>query len=390
MPQVSIPDTTQLIDKETLNESERAFVEMFERERGGSQSSQSDDTTLTSAEDLADTTGTPGSSTTPPAAPDAPSTVEGPSGASVSEPSGTTEVQPLDASGNVITGATEPATELSTSTTPVEGEPPSSEPAQSAPAFTFAGVDYSSSDLAQAVQLRDWYTRLNNPQIQAIDALLSGEYQLVPTSQSQVAPVAIPPAPQPATSPASPPDTPVNDDAGEWLDPRAEAEINRLRTELTQLTERVTSSVTPLIESRQTDQFNATLSAIDQAHTAFQTEYTLDDDTMQQLGQAVVNAGVFPSLLQQHRDPQVATKAAFDMMLWTTPTFRDKIVTQRLTALATDSQAQAQADKTRKLTSLASSGGSVPRRTTTPQTKEERHQAMVEEIRASQNGNGSI
>lgn len=384
MPQVSIPDTTQLIDKETLNESERAFVEMFERERGG-QSSQSDDTSLTSAEDLADTTGTPGSSTTPPAAPDAPSTVEGPSGASVSEPSGTAEVQPLDGDGNVIAGS-QPAID----TTPVEGEPTSSEPAQSDPAFTFAGVDYSSTDLAQAVQLRDWYSRLNNPQIQAIDALLSGEYQLVPTSQSQVAPVATPPAPQPATSPASPLDSPVNDDAGEWLDPRAEAEINRLRTELTQLTERVTSSVTPLIESRQNDQFNATLSAIDQAHAAFQIEYTLDDDTMKQLGDAVVAAGVFPSLLQQHGNPATATKAALDMMLWTTPSFRDKIVTQRLTALATDSQAQAQVDKTRKLTSLASSGGSVPRRTTTPQTKEERYAAMTEEIRAAVNGNGSI
>lgn len=368
----------QLIDKDTLNEAERQLVEVFERR---SESSK-DDGALTSAEDLSDTTGTPGSTDTSTAAPEPTPPVEGQAVGSESEPSTTTEPEPepqpepqptpLGADGQPITG---------------EGGAPVEEPAQSSSAFTFAGVNYGPDELTQAVQVRDWYLSLNQPQIQAIDALLSGTYRLVPANEADAAQQsASPPVTPPASSSSS---QPVGDEAGEWLDPRAEAEINRLRTELTQIRTEFQSAVTPVVQSQQDQALQQRVSAIDAAHVAFRDDYSLNDDQMQQLGQAVVQANIFPALIARHNgDVEAATRSALDMMFWSTPQFRDLKTQQDLTALATESTATI--DKQKKMSALASSGGSVPRTNPTPRTKDERYAAMVEAIRQDQNGSGSI
>lgn len=365
------PATPSLIDTEQMNESERALVEAFERRSG---QSPVDETALASAEELAEPTGTPGSTADATAAPGAPTTVEGLSGAPVSEPSPSSESvdEPV---------VTEPT---------VEGEATGAEPAQSTPAFTFAGVDYGPEDLAQAVQVRNWYQTLNNQQIASIDAMLSGQYRLVPAHEADpvVAPASQTQPPASATAPASSP-SPVVDEAGEWLDPHAQAAITRLETELAQMREQFQGAVTPIIQTQAEQELQARRTVIASATETFQSEYSLTDDQMQALGQAVVQANIFPSLIQRHNnDIASATRAALDMMLWSTPTFRDPVIQQRAAAdlqRLTDESA-ANVTKQKQMTALTSSGGSVPRREAAPSNKDDRHAAMVELIRADMNG----
>lgn len=353
-----------LIDTDQMNESEKQLVELFESR--ATSSTTTDDGALASAEDLTEPTGTPSSTDSSTAAPEPATPVEGQVVGSESEPSSDPTV-----------------------TTPVEGEPPSGEPVLTPPAFTFAGVDYGPTELAQAVQVRDWYQTLNEQQVASIDALLSGAYRLVPAHEADPVPPAS--ASQAATSPApSSPVTPVvDDDAGEWLDPRAQSEISRLQAEIQQMREQFTASVTPVIQSQQDQLLHQRLAAIDQASVSFQTEHSLDDDQMQALSQSVVQSNIFPSLVQRHNgNVEDATRAALDMMFWTTPTFRDLAVSKQATSELANLASQAQVEKQRNLTALAnSSGGSVPRRDLSPHTKEDRHSAMVELIRNDMVGN---
>lgn len=364
------PASPQLIDTEQMNEADRALIEAFERRSG---KSPVDEPALASAEELAESTGTPGSTADATAAPGAPTTVEGLSGAPVSEPS------------------SEPAaTEPVVTEPPVEGEATGAEPAQSSPAFTFAGVDYGPEDLAQAVQVRNWYQTLNNQQIASIDAMLSGQYRLVPAHEADpvVAPASQTQPHTSATAPVSSP-SPVVEEAGEWLDPHAQAAINRLETELAQMREQFQGAVTPIIQSQAEQELQARRTVIASATDTFQSEYSLTDDQMQALGQAVVNANIFPSLIQRHNgDISAATRASLDMMLWSTPTFRDPVIQQRAAAdlqRLTD-ESQANVTKQKQMTALTSSGGSVPRREAAPSNKDDRHAAMVELIRADMNG----
>lgn len=383
MPPVTVPEP--LIDKDQLNESERQLVELFESRAASS--SQPDDASPISAEDEAETTGTPGSPATPPAAPGVPTTVEGQSGAPESAPSQATE--PLGTDGEPIVGATPPDTSTAA---PVEGEPTSDESAQSSPAFTFAGVNYTPNEVVEAVRIRDWYRGLNNPQLQAIDALLSGQYRLVPADEAApVVPTQQTASPQATPSaPSVPPDSPVvGDGAEEWLDPQAQAAITRLQNELDAMRQQFTQTVTPIVETQQSQIVDARMQAIDQAAQQFRDDYSLPDDQVQLVSQAVVDAGIFPSLLQRNNgDASKATRAALEMMFWTTPTFRDPYMQSKTqNDLVTLSQEhQATLDRQRKQTALSGSGGSVPRSSTTPSTTTERQAAMVEAIRADMNG----
>lgn len=372
-PPPTSPPSAPLIDQSTLNDSEKALLEAFERRGTGSLSVHVDDPSLVSAEDLEETD-TPGSDGSD-AATGAPTTVEGPSGAPVSAPSTPvveSPVTPADAS--------------------VEGEEPGGieTPAPVTPAFTFAGVDYDAEQLSHAVRLQGWYNRLNNDQLQAIDALLSNQYVLVPATAS-VAPQTPPQQTQPqATVPVSPSPT-VDDGAGEWLDPRAEAEIAALRNQLTQMQQSFQQNLAPLVQTQANTQLQQNIAAIERAESAFRANYTLDDTIFKTIQDSVIQAGILPSLLPQHNgNVEAATRQAYEMMFWTTPAFREAHLGARASSdLAEAAQAdQAEVDRKKKLTALSpSSGGSVPRPSTrTPQTKDDRHAGMVELIRADMNG----
>lgn len=370
------------IDPEQLSESDKALLELFERR--ATLSTQPDDVTLTSAEDLEETD-TPGSSSST-AASEPPTTVEGPSGGSESAPTTEPSTEPP-------TPPTTPPTEpvAKADTTPVEGDetgggevttPPAT------PAFTFAGVDYTPDQLSHAVRLQGWYDQLRTDQVQAIDAMLSGQYVLVPASAS----VAPPPGQQtqPPTTPPAPPSSSADEGAGEWLDPRAEAEITALRNQITELQQTFQQSLTPVLQQQQDVQLQQRIASITNAETAFRASYNLDDATFTQVQNAVVQAGILPSLLPRHNgDVEAATRQAYEMMFWTTPSFRENHLGARAASdLADAAKAnQDEIDRKKKLTALSpSSGGSVPRPSRTPQTKDDRHAGMVELIRADMNG----
>jgi superfamily II RNA helicase len=366
--------TPSLLDDETLNESERALIEHFERTRQPVNGQEGANDGLTSAEDLQEP-GTPGASTSS-AAPVESTPVEGQVDSTESDPS------------SPSTESTATEDESGFTAAPVEGEPTGGEPAQSASAFTFAGVTYQPQELQEAVMARDWIMGLNPVQRQQIDALLSGQYVLAPAHEaSSTTPPsgdAVPPATTPSSS--TPPD-----DEGEWLDPKAAQEIARLRSELSQIKEQFTQSLTPVVQAQQQDELRQRNEIINASVAKFQADTKLDDDTLRQLNDAVVQSGIFPSLVQRHNgDISTATRAAFEMMLWSTPQFRDKVIAQQAVATVNDlAQTQREsADKERKMSALSGSGGSVPRREVPahPQTADGRHAAMLEEIRRDMNG----
>lgn len=371
------------IDPSTLSESEQQLIELFESRKSGSLNV--DDTTPVSAEELAEPTGTPGSTASPTAASEAPPTVEGQSGASENAPSPVTPPVTPPATPPVSPAVVEPPVP------PVEGEPPVADQASTAPAFTFAGVDYSPDQVARAIQVHDWYDRLNDNQVQAVDALLSGQYRLVPANEAApVPPITQQGQPQPPVTPPAPTDIPaVGDEAGEWLDPRAQAEVNRLQSQLDQIRQQFNGAVTPLVQSQVDAQHRQHMQSIDNATSAFKDAYQLDDSLIETIGRSVVQAGVLPSLIQQHQgNVEAATRQAYEMMFWTTPTFRDAYMQSKNTADLADLavQEKANADKQRKMTALTASGGSAPRITPKANTHDERYAGMIEMIRADMNG----
>jgi hypothetical protein len=269
---------------------------------------------------------------------------------------------------------------------PEEGEAPPAEPAQSAPAFTLSGVDYSNEQISQAIQVHDWFARLNPNQVQAIDALMSGQYRLEPVQAVPQTPAA---AGTPATSPSTP--APAAEDEGEWLDPRAQHAINALRSQIDELKQNVNQSLTPVVQTQQQADYNARLTAINTAHSSFQSKYGLADDAMQALEAAIAEAQILPGLTNRTGSLEAGMNTALEMMFWTTPTYRDPYVRSRNTSEQVE-QAEEQAANVRKqhLTALSGSGGSVPRREPVPSNPEDRHAAMVSEIAAAMNGSGQV
>ncbi len=254
---------------------------------------------------------------------------------------------------------------------PVEGEGTPDGPAQpAAPAFTLNGQEFTQSDVETAINIAGWYARLDQTQIQQIDALISGHYVLSPTTQPG-------PAPSSATAPV--------DDGEDWLDPRAAQEIQRLREEI----DGVKKSLTPVVETQQQSQQAQIMAAIEGAAATYAEERNLTPDEMQRLEQAVSQSGIYPSLYQRARgDAAKAMRESLDTIFYTTAEFRDREVKAQVDAqLQQLSQSQRdEQEKQRQMSALSSTGGTVPRREPRPSTPQDRKQAMVEEISRAMNG----
>ena len=268
-----------------------------------------------------------------------------------------------------------------------EGGATPAEPGQSASAFTLSGVDYSPEQVTQAIQVHDWFARLNSQQVQAIDALMSGAYRLAPVNEP--APTPSPTGSAPATSPS--PSLPATEDEGEWLDPRAQTAIHQLRQQINDLQQSVTQSLTPVVQTQQQADYNTRLAAINTAHSSFQSKYGLPDEAMQALEASIAEGQILPGLANRHGSLEAGMNAALEMMFWTTPTYRDPYVQSRVTSQQAENVAE-QAATMRKehLTALSGSGGSVPRREPVPSNPEDRHAAMVSEIANAMNGSGQV
>lgn len=356
-----------LIPEEQLTQAEQAFLEAFERRYVPS---EGNDTEPTSAENMQE-----------PTSDDSAASGGVPAEGQVASPE-SEQQQPEP----------EPTEQPS-----AQGEPTGEEPAQSEPAFTFAGIDYSPDQLARAVQIHDWFGRLNNDQIQAIDLLLSGQYRLAPAQEaapiSPSTPQQSPPAP---ASPASTTGTGQSPDfsaAGDWLDPRAEAEITALRNQISELQTnfqtQLQQNLGPVVQSQQQQALNQQLEIINSTAKNFATKYNLNDEQVDAVIRSVNEAQIIRDLRARHNgDTGAAFNQALEMMFWTSPALRDPYIQSSQTAALTDAQEQERADtlKKQQLTALANSGGSVPRRDPVPSNKEDRYVAMTEEIRSAMNG----
>ena len=270
---------------------------------------------------------------------------------------------------------------------PDEGGAPEEGHGQPASAFTLSGVDYSSEQVSRALQVASWFDRLNPQEVQAIDALMSGQYTLSPL-QPQPQPS---PGGQPAPSPSSVQPPPAAEDEGDWLDPRAQTEIRALRAQINDLTESFKASLGPVVQTQQQADYQARLTQINKAHADFQARYQLDDNAMNALETSIAQAQVLPGLAQREGSIEKGMNTALEMMFWTTPTYRDAWQAQRTTSLQAEQAAEEQATiRKQHLTALSGSGGSAPRREPVPSSPEDRHQAMVQEIAAAMNGSGQV
>jgi hypothetical protein len=271
---------------------------------------------------------------------------------------------------------------------PEEGEAPGPESGQSAPAFTFSGRDYSNEQVAQALPVYDWFARLQPQQVQAIDALLSGGYRLVPANE----PVVTPATPTGSVAPvAPPPPGSATAEEGEWLDPRAQREINALRQQMAQMQEVFTQNLAPVVQTQQQADYNTRLSAIKLSHAEFQERFQLPDEAMDALEATIAESQVLPGLANRHGSLKAGMDAALEMAFWSTPVYRDHFIEQRQASKEAE-QATTDAATVRKqhLTALSGSGGSAPRREPVPSTPADRHAAMVSEIAQAMNGSGQV
>lgn len=269
-------------------------------------------------------------------------------------------------------------------------EPPATEPSAGTdqlPSFTYAGQEYQPADVERMVQLDGWARSLPEWGHQAIDALFSGQYQLVPVGQVP-APEQSPPSAQgqgqvtPTTTHTQQPEL-TDDDLADL--PPAVADTIR------SLNERV-QSMASLQEQQAQAQLAAQRDAVQagllEGQARFQTTYELTDSEVAQLQADVIQAGVLPVLGQQYPgQPAVAMEKAMEQVYWVNANWRQR----ELTRIANNGNQDPNVTsinqtqrKARKASALNGNSGSAPRTdptTTTPATKEGRRAAMTAAVR---------
>lgn len=277
----------------------------------------------------------------------------------------------------------------SESSQPDEGEAPDAGPGQPASVFTLSGTDYTADQLAQAIQVRDYFAQLPPNYIQAIDALVSGQYHLVPNNQ-QVA--ASPQQQQPPSSATTPPQVPPEDpySGGAW-DQTPDPQFLQLKSEVEELKAVINNTLPNVVQRQHNDDYNARLQEITSASDSFQKQYDLNEDQMRALEANIVQAQILPALQNRYQSLQGGMNAALEQMFWSTPDLRDPYL-QRVQASRQAETTAQETDNLRKqqLTALSASGGSAPRREPVPSTPEDRWAAVAAEIADSMNGSGTI
>lgn len=182
----------------------------------------------------------------------------------------------------------------------------------------------------------------------------------LPVSQSQ---------PQPQQAPT------------EWVDTEAQAAYAQIQGQLAQLT----ASQRQIAEATLAQQNIALAQGMQAGIDLFKQERGLDDATTERLLTSVNMLGILPVYAKQYPgDPRSAIAASLDAVYWNTPENREAEIQRRL---AEEIEANRSADvKKAGGGALASSGGSVPRSTPAPNTREERTSGMVQMIEAAQRG----
>lgn len=248
-------------------------------------------------------------------------------------------------------------------------EPP---PPPPAPYVTVGDREFSESDIRQAVQIRDWATSLSDPQREAIDALFSGQYQLVPVGEQ--APGGNPTgqgAPSPGGAPANvPPEIP----AEEW-----EELPESFRTQFLDMQQRVNSLAQGDLEVRR----QQVIENLNSGVQTFMQRHNLDEATVTPIQEQLAAMGVMPGYVQAaNGDYTKAMDMALEAVYWSDPNYRKAEIDRQAAEQVEVERERAKTDATRqrKAGALSGSSGSVPREKSGPMTPADRKAAMAREI----------
>lgn len=270
------------------------------------------------------------------------------------------------------------------------------------PTFTYSGIDpttglpytqeYDPTAIERAVQLDRWAQNLPDWAGQAIDALFSGQYQLVPVGQAppQAAPVqesSVTGVPGQGSGAVNDPNQPnqielTEDDLAD-LPPAIAATIRSLNDRVAELGKYQESQA----QAQQRQANEAIQAGLLEGQARFQTQYELNDQEIAALQAEVIRAQVLPVTAQQYPgQPAMAMEKAMETYYWSTPQWRDRELGRiarngnqdpNVTDITRSKQ------KARKASALGGSGGNGASREqpATPATKEGRKAAMIAEVR---------
>ena len=187
-------------------------------------------------------------------------------------------------------------------------------------------------ELALARNLLDWYESLDEAAIQQVDAALSGEYVLVPRTQVQQ-------LQEDWNLLEKLKRSDVNARAAN--DSRSEENGAIVAPEVQELRQRLQEVEEELAHERTERQVAQTARVIDNTAMAWRAEHMfLTDYDMDQLEAQVMESDVYGPLSQRY-DPATATRMALDLMLYSMPRWRDKVMKAAVDARIQDIEAMA-------------------------------------------------
>jgi hypothetical protein len=236
-------------------------------------------------------------------------------------------------------------------------------PQPAAAGLTVGDRTLTSEQAEQALAVYDWASQLTPQHMQAINALLSGQYRLEPVDA---------PAAQ-----AAQPEPQVEDDLDE-LEPAVAQRIRDLEARL--------EAVTATQDNGEQERITA---ALQHGAQQFAAEYKLEPAEMERLEQAIVQYQSLTGHIRYTGDYAAGMRSALEQAYWADPELRSRALNAQIVEQAAkDAETRQQTSaKKRKAGSLSGSGGSVPRTAPVPSTPQDKRAAMVAEI-ASVTGSG--
>jgi hypothetical protein len=295
----------------------------------------------------------------------------GPEGAPDTPPDGGTDTPaPDDASGEPGDEEEPPPAGSGAST---DGSTEGSAPP--APAFSLGDRNFTTDEIQQAVAVRDWALSLNEQQQAQIDALFSGQYQLVPIGQQ-------PPVVPGGTGAPSPDGVPANLPGGvpaeEW-----EELPESFRNQFLEMQQRVSALSEGDMEARRTQ----VVASLTSGTQTFMERHGLSEADVAPVQTKLAQLGVMPGYVQAaNGDYSRAMDMALEAVYWSDENFRAAEIERQAAAQIEASKERAKADAKRqsKAGALSGTSGSVPRERSGPLTPADRKAAMVREIAEAQ------
>ncbi len=243
--------------------------------------------------------------------------------------------------------------------------------------ITFLDRTFTRDEATQALQVVDWARNLQPDHVQAIDAVLSGDYVLVSRAEHEAAQVANRAAPA-GSLPPSAGAAPFDDD--DDLDPAVRARLDRLNASVDALTNQQQQA----LARQQQDSHAQILAAVSTGASRFATAHELSADESRVLQERVVSMQILPGYATTYNnDAAMAMEKAMEAVYWSDDTYRQREMDKRL-----ESERQTRGKevvKQRKAGSLTGTGGSAAR-VEPPATKEDRRSEMVKEVANAMNG----